>query len=393
MRKLAIVSSHPIQYNAPLFKLLTQNGVIAIKVFYTWGRSALLNKQDPGFGRVIEWDIPLLDGYEHCFVDNISTDPGSHHFKGIINPTLNSEIEKWGADAVLVFGWAFQSHLKCLRYFHHKIPVLFRGDSTLLDERTGIKEILRRLLLTWIYQHVDVALYVGKNNKQYFLANGLRPAQLMYAPHAVDNDRFAEPAAEYEKQAREIRKNAGIQEDDLVLLFTGKFEKKKNPLFLMALLAMISDRRFKILFVGSGALLPQIKAAAEKDSRIILMDFQNQQQMPAIYRVADFVILPSTGPGETWGLAINEAMACRKAVVASDKAGGAIDLIEDGINGLVLDLQNIAPLQILIKDALKHKALLAEMGRQSKVKINAFTFNHVASAIEECMIKKIKAWD
>ena len=147
MKRLAIVTSHPIQYNAPLFKLLTQRGNIKIKVFYTWGKQVMNNKFDPGFGKAIQWDIPILDGYEFSFVKNISPDPGSHHFKGIINPSLNNEIEGWKADAILVFGWSFQSHLKCIHYFSNKIPVLFRGDSTLLDEKRGIKQSLRRLLL------------------------------------------------------------------------------------------------------------------------------------------------------------------------------------------------------------------------------------------------------
>lgn len=389
MNRLAIVSSHPIQYNAPLFKLLTERGNINIKVFYTWGKGALVNKQDPGFGREIEWDIPLLAGYEFCFVENTSAQPGSHHFKGIINPALNSAIEKWGADAVLVFGWAFQSHLKCLRYFHNKIPVLFRGDSTLLDEKRGIKQALRRLLLKWVYRQVDVAFYVGENNKNYFLAHGLKPAALMYAPHAVDNDRFAGPEDLYQKQAAELRKQSGIDQDDVVILFAGKMEAKKNPFFLVDLLKNIPGKRLKILFVGSGALQTDIKSAAAKDNRIVLMGFKNQQLMPAIYRLADLFILPSTGPGETWGLAINEAMASGKAVAASDKAGGTMDLIDDGINGLILDLKNNARLEELIQFSLNDKQKLLDMGRKSQLKIQCFTFSHIATAIEDCILHKI----
>jgi glycosyltransferase involved in cell wall biosynthesis len=377
MKRLAIVTSHPIQYNAPLFKLLTARGNISIKVFYTWGKEVTENKFDPGFGKVIQWDIPLLQGYDFSFVNNISPNPGTHHFKGIINPTLISEIETWKADALLVFGWMFNSHLKCLRYFHNKIPVLFRGDSTLLDERGGIKQSLRRLFLKWVYSHVDIAFYVGENNKKYFLAHGLKPVRLIYAPHAIDNERFAGPADMYEKQAIEIRKNLGLKEDDLVILFAGKMEAKKNPLFLIDLLKSINDKRLKMLLVGSGALLPDLKSAAAADERILLMDFQNQQLMPAIYRVADLFMLPSKGPGDTWGLAINEAMASGKAV------------IEAGVNGLILDLKNNTTLEELVQSSLDNKKILIEMGRQSQLKIQAFTFNHIIRAIEDCMMYKI----
>ena len=115
--KLAIVTTHPIQYNAPWFKLLAQHPDVDVKVFYTWEQTLQSAKHDPDFGRVIEWDIPLLDGYEYTFVKNIAASPGSSHFKGIDNPTLNDEIKAWGAESVLVFGWAFKSHLACMKYF------------------------------------------------------------------------------------------------------------------------------------------------------------------------------------------------------------------------------------------------------------------------------------
>jgi len=123
LKKLAIITTHPIQYYAPVFKLLHQREKISIKVFYTWGESAL-KKFDPGFGKVVDWDVPLLDGYEYEWADNTANDPGSHHFKGIINPGLVQQIEAWQPDAVLVFGWAYYSHLKIkYRFILGAIPL------------------------------------------------------------------------------------------------------------------------------------------------------------------------------------------------------------------------------------------------------------------------------
>src|ERR1700744_1022568 len=140
--RLAIITTHPIQYYAPIFKLLHQRGNIEINVFYTWGEKAL-NKYDPGFNKTISWDIPLLDGYPYEWVQNTSADAGTHHFKGIINTGLIKQVEAWQPDAVLIYGWAYHSHLKAMRHFKNKVPVLFRGDSTLLDETGGLKATLK----------------------------------------------------------------------------------------------------------------------------------------------------------------------------------------------------------------------------------------------------------
>ena len=189
MKKLAIITTHPIQYNAPLFKLISDREKIKIKVFYTWEQS---NEKvyDEKFGREIKWDIPLLEGYEYIFVKNTAKNQGSGHFRGVINPTLIKEIKNWQADAVLVFGWNHHSHYKVMRYFKGKIPVYFRGDSTLLDEKLGLKTVLRRFWLKFVYRYIDYALYVGTNNKQYYLKHGIKKKQLVFEPHAIDNELF-----------------------------------------------------------------------------------------------------------------------------------------------------------------------------------------------------------
>ena len=140
MKKLAIITTHPIQYNAPLFKLLTERKQINIKVFYTWSQTDKGSKFDRDFGRHIDWDIPLLDDYQYTFVQNSSKNPGIHHFRGIDNPTLIEEIKIYKPGAILVIGWSFKSHLKCLRYFKGKVPLLFRGDSTLLNRQSVLKK-------------------------------------------------------------------------------------------------------------------------------------------------------------------------------------------------------------------------------------------------------------
>ena len=162
MKKLAVVTTHPIQYHVPwLIRLAELN--IAIKVFYTWEQSEIGNIYDPGFGQHIRWDIPLLEGYEYEFVKNTARRPGVHHFQGIVNPDLVGKIETWAPDGLLVIGWNYHSHLKCLRYFHQKLPIYFRGDSVLLHERTGWRKLFRRLFLTECRFHRAAALEIDRH--------------------------------------------------------------------------------------------------------------------------------------------------------------------------------------------------------------------------------------
>jgi glycosyltransferase involved in cell wall biosynthesis len=383
-KRLAIVTSHPIQYNAPWFRLLGKSSAIHPGVFYTWEQSAAGPKYDPDFKERIEWDIPLLEGYEYHFVKNKASDPGTHHFRGLINPTLNAEITAWRPDAILVYGWSFDSHLKCLRHFHRKVPILFRGDSTLLDERPGFRRQLRRWFLKWVYGHIDYAFYVGANNKEYFLKHGLREGQLVYAPHAIDNSRFETPDEHYRVLASEWRCRLGIAEEDMVLLFAGKLEPKKDPFFLLEIAKRVPDPRLKIIIAGTGVLEAGLQETASADSRVHFIGFQNQQQMPVVYRLGDVYILPSRGPGETWGLGVNEAMASGCAIMMSEKAGGSADLVEEGVNGIRFDPASADGREKCsrwVRRLLDDPALLAEMKKASRRRITAFSYQQLMDAL------------
>ena len=283
MRKLAIITTHPIQYNAPWFRLLTERKKIQVKVFYTWSQTEHEKKFDPGFGKTIEWDIPLLEGYDFMFVKNTSKNPGSKTFSGIKNPSLIKDIKDWQPDALLVFGWNFSSHLQCLRYFKNRIPVLFRGDSTLLDERKGWKKMLRRILLRNVYRNIDYALYVGTENKKYFLAHGLREEQLIFAPHAIDNARFSKTADEGKDRMKEIKSTLAIKEDEVVLLYAGKMEAKKNPEILLDVFKELNGRRVHLIMVGNGELENLLKEKYKDLKNLHFFPFQNQSELPLFY--------------------------------------------------------------------------------------------------------------
>lgn len=382
MKRLAIITTHPIQYNAPLFALLSNRGVIEIKIFYTWGDAVLENKFDPGFNKAIHWDIPLLHGYDHCFVKNAASQPGSHHFNGIDNPDLIDHILNWKADAILVYGWSFKSHLKAMRYFAGRIPVIFRGDSTLLGKTNPVKELVRTILLRWVYRKVNAALYVGTNNKEYFLKYGLQLSQLYFAPHAIDNDRFAIQPEALEKAALEWRRNLGINDKAIVFLFAAKLTEDKNAGLLLHAFCSLANPGIHLIIAGSGAMEGELKAAYSGIDNIHFLPFQNQTLMPVLYRLGDVFVHPSKSNSETWGLSINEAMACARPVLASDKCGAAIDLIKSGGNGYIFQSGNVEMLAEQMKLISGNPAALKLMGPKSAEIISAWNFTNICVALE-----------
>lgn len=352
------------------------------KVFYTWSQVQDGEKFDPGFGKNVDWDIPLLEGYEFIFVDNVSKNPGSKSFKGIDNPTLLRQVADWKPDAVLVFGWKFKSHLKAIKFFHGKMPVFFRGDSTTLNESGGWKALIRQFVLKHVYRHIDYALFVGMENRRYYENAGLPVSKLHFAPHAVDNAKFAN--RESVRDGRSLRQSLNISDDAIVFVYAGKFEPVKNPMLLLSVANKMALNHICFVFVGNGPLEEVMKRIA--GDGIYFLNFQNQSRMPAVYNMADVVVLPSTS--ETWGLVVNEAMAAGRPVLVSDRCGCAADLVEEGITGYVFRSNDETDLQKKISLMASDKLRLQEMGRHAQRKIQDWSFERIADAIEGLMTKK-----
>lgn len=382
-KRLAIITTHPIQYNAPLFALLSSRNEIIIKVFYTWGENVLNDKYDPGFEKKIAWDIPLLEGYEYEFVSNRSTKPGSDHFNGIDNPDLIDDVIRWKAEAILVFGWAFKSHLKLMRYFHGRIPVIFRGDSTWLRTHSSVKNTLRELFLKWVYKHVDFAVYVGNQNEIYFKKCGLKSSQLVFGPHAIDNDRFLGFPEDYITRALDWKRKLGISPEELVIMYAGKLEKIKNPGFIVKLAKEFIGLPVRFLIVGNGPMEKVLREEAADNQQVTFIDFQNQLTMPVVYRLCDLFILPSVS--ETWGLSVNEAMACGRGVLVRDTCGCATDLVIDDYNGFIFKVKEFDRLTKNIKELILDRRKVSSFGENSLQKIKSFSYENVAQAVEQLL--------
>ena len=116
--RLAVLNSHPIQYFAPLYRRIAQSPDIDITVYYCSRQGLDSGYVDPGFGRAIAWDVPLLEGYRHKFLRNLWGDLGVKSFLGLLNPGIISEIRRGHFDAIILHGHNFATNMLALLAFN-----------------------------------------------------------------------------------------------------------------------------------------------------------------------------------------------------------------------------------------------------------------------------------
>ncbi len=384
MKRLAIVTSHPIQYYAPWFRHLAASG-LSIRVFYLWD-FGVTQKVDSGFQQSIQWDIPLLEGYDYEFVRNTSSDPGTHHFWGLQNPSLVSQVKAFQPDAVLLMCYNFASLYHFLsRWDPRQVPLLFRGDSHRLLPDAGVKALFRRQAISLIFQRFAACLYVGKANYEYFRYHNVKPDRLFFSPHAVDNDRFLAQAEVAHQQAIAWKQELGIPANHPVVLFAGKFEPKKRPLDLLQAFIQANLQQVSLLLVGAGPLQNELKNQAAGHPNIHFAPFQNQSLMPRTYVVADLVVLPSYGAQETWGLAINEAMCLGRPAIVSSHVGCAQDLVQPYQNGLIFPAGDVLALKNSLKEALGDRQRLHQWGEASRQIISHYSYTQATQGLQQAL--------
>lgn len=357
MIRLAVVVSHPIQYHAPWFRALSRRADLT--VFFCQKQSSI-GQAEAGFGVEFEWDVDLLSGYRSEWLTNRSSQPNVSRFSGCDTPELFQRITRKNFDACIVSGWYLKSYLQTIAAARLSgVPLLMRGDSQLSTPRSTITRTLKRLPYRMMLSQIDGHLCVGINNRAYLRHYGVREKRIFFVPHFVDNDFFRSrgDVARLNGDAAAVRAHLGIDGNACVALFVGKFIDKKRPQDFVRAVADARKQQPALVgvMVGSGPLhaeLQQLSTSIGADVRFA--GFRNQTELPTMFAAASFLVLPSDG-GETWGLVVNEAMACGLPAIVSDRVGCAPDLIADESTGYqfpVADISTLADRMVRLTSAI-----------------------------------------
>ena len=343
--RIGFLISHPIQYYTPIFRELA--GLCDLTVFFAHRQTAE-QQAKAGFGVAFDWDIDLVSGYRSKFLENVSRQPSTDRFSGCDTPGIAREIAEGNFDAFVVPGWGFRSYMQAVTACRRAgVPVFVRGDSQLVGPRNILLRIAKAIAFSRVLRRFDGFLYVGQRSREYLQHYGAPANRLFFSPHCIDN-------ASFRAASDSARRAMGqVSHRNKRVLFVGKLLERKRPLDLLRAAALLRERQpVEVAFAGSGELESELREFARASGvPAIFHGFVNQSEIPAVYAAADVMVLPSDGL-ETWGLAVNEAMACGLPAVVSDAVGCGPDLVEQGVTGAVFPVGQISLLAAAMESAI-----------------------------------------
>lgn len=386
MLRVAYLLSHPIQYQSPLLRLLAQQPGLELTVLYTSDFS-VRSYNDKGFGVSVEWDVPLLGGYQHEFLPRLLDGRDVSFFRPL-NHGIFHRLRQGRFDVLWIHGYAtLNSWMAMAAAKLLGIPVLLRTDSTLIDHprgrvRLAVKNLFFRILRRFTYG----VLSVGQRNTEYWRHHLGRDIPVFSIPYAVDNDYFQQRCQAASASQEKLRQELGLTAGRPVLLFASKLLARKRCIDMVdAYLELVKRSRLEgasrplpyLLIVGEGEQRPHIEArlqqaSAEDREGVAMLGFRNQSELPRFYDLCDVFVLPSIH--EPWGLVVNEAMNAGKAIVVSDQVGCQPDLVEDGDNGIVFPAGDVGVLVDALANVLADPAACRKMGERSLERIQTFSF-------------------
>jgi glycosyltransferase involved in cell wall biosynthesis len=387
--RITVVQTHPVQYMAPLFRhIAALQRDIDLTVLYA--STPMPDQQGVGFGESFAWDVTLTDGYPHRILQ-----PPAHgrrfdseSFRGADVRAVGSAIAETRPDVVVVPGWHSAFYLRTIAACRRSgIPVLYRGDSNLASGPAGLRRHLWMLRTRMALKMFDGYLSVGTRSREYLRHFGVPEPLIFDSPHAVDVAALSSAALNAEPRSV-MRRWLGASEGDFLIVFAGKFSAVKRAADLVAAVARM-DRHVTIAMVGNGPLMEETRATAQQlGVRATWCGFVNQSTMPSVLAAADCLVLPSES--ETWGLVVNEALACGTPCVVSNRVGSAPDLIRDGVSGAVHEARDVDSLICAlsrVREAVGRGVITRESCRQTAA---AFSFERAAEGIRRGADRVVK---
>jgi glycosyltransferase involved in cell wall biosynthesis len=333
--RVAILQPAPASYRLPAFNALSRLSAIDLSVHY-------LSRDSWPHG----WSV------DHSGAEFVHYPPRAGTRIGRMMEVL-SDLARRGADVTMIGGWshlAYHAVLWSRPRFGTRVVVwtasVDRPQSSL------VKDSFKRLVL----KHADGVVAASTAAIRY--CNRLAPGRsdrMVVALNPVDNSRFTLGTASLD-----------LGYPRPVFLYVGRLDPGKGLADLLrAWLLSGLDKVGSLVLVGEGTQREALLGLSSRlgHASVLFPGYVPYERLPRFYCASDAFVFPSHS--DTWGMALNEAMAAGLPIITTSATGAIGDLVVAGGNGLVVPPSQPARLGAAIRQLGTDESLRRRMGRES----------------------------
>jgi glycosyltransferase involved in cell wall biosynthesis len=313
-------------------------------------------------------NVPRTETIEGVYVHRVPTSTLLERMAGIqypifapsIFPILTREIK--ASDICMIHSFGFISSLIAAFICRkHNIPYILYQHNNFIPYHNAVLNILQSandlVAGHYVLRHATVILAVSQSTVRYITGLIERDVEVLYG--AVDHLLFFNDGACLLK-----RNKLGLPLDKFVVLTARRLVfKNAVDTLIHAAQRLKDDPRIIFVVIGDGPERHRIESfiADQKLQNCILVGEVSSTMLADYYRASNLFVLPSRSEG--LGIVLLEAMSCGLPVIAT-LAGGQVELVQESINGFLVEPDSPEQIAALIKRYVDKPEILEEMGRQ-----------------------------
>lgn len=326
--RIGVITAIPTPYRDPFWDLVATQPKTALKVYYCSATNAD-RPWNPSWQ--MRYENEILPGY------NLTA---AFPSRGACfwNPAIGRRLRKERHDALIVGGYNYPTMIAAMWHARRLgIPYFLMSESHLREPRVAWRRICKDPVVRTIVTKAAGCLPTGAWAREYLLHYGARPDRLWFMPNVPDVEVLDRRAQELAKRRPELRAQLGLGDWPTALYMGRLVEFKRVDVLLQAFVNVAAHSSARLVIVGDGLERSRLETLAQRlglADRVLFKGFVEPADVPLWYAAADVMALPSAG--ETWSVAVLEALASGLPVVTTDTVGAAADAITDPVVGTVV---------------------------------------------------------
>ena len=377
--KLVILTEIIAPYRIPVFNALAQRPELNLHVIF-------LSENDP---TLRQWRVYKDEiRFQYDVLPSWRRRLGGYNV--LLNRGVHAALNRIEPDVLLCGGYNYLASWRAAYWARRRrVPLLLWSESTAFDRRRGYRfvEFAKTLFL-----NLCAAFVVpGRSSLNYLQNLGITEQRIFTAPNAVDVSLFSQSAEAARQSGPQPGGNHRLP--SRYFLYVGRLVKAKGIFDLVEAYGKLNAEirtQIGLVFAGEGSDRGELQ---ERAARIVpgtvqILGFTHREELPGLYALADGFVFPTHS--DPWGLVVNEAMACSLPVIVTNVAGCALDLVQDGWNGFVVQPRDPLQLAAAMARLAGNSSLRAEMGANSRERVEAYSPATWAAGMVEAVCKTRK---
>lgn len=312
------------------------------------------------------WNDKLAQNFKAIFVK--SSDVGA---EGALSFEL-LKIDLSQFDCVVISSYSSPAEmllLTKLKITH--TPYMLEVDGGIVKNDNIIKYMIKKYLISG----AEVYFSTSDKTTEYLINYGANRDNIKRYKFSSLYKADISPSIINRDEKELLRNKYGLKEKKIVLAVGQFIHRKGFDVLLKA--AMRLSKEIGIYFVGGEATEEYLNIQKKFElNNVHFVGFQKKEILKEYYQAADLFVLPTRE--DIWGLVINEAMAHGLPIITTLNCVSGLDLVEDGVNGYLVPVDDDEILACRIKEILDDDNTAVVMGNNSLKKIRDYTIEEMA---------------